>query len=809
MKKLFKWFSAVFLIVIFLFLIIFFSIQFYFHKELESRLNGYFKEIVERYSVVEVKSVQVKIDLIALLKGHLTYVDVVLGYQNYDLSIKGPISWKIGEIFHRIEVDGEFLFKGQRQDIDFLSSLKAQFKLDFDFKKKLIHFAEFNVNPQDFDVFGFLINHFEGIAHLKNEDLSSSIKLNRVKNSQFGLKLIDFSLKGEGDFSNFAFEFLISKLEIKDRNQMVSLKDIHFNTKINNSMEEKKSIQFQFGLDVASLSLERHKNSDEPPNKRINLTVMGADLKSQFYFDLTNDNVEFKAEHALNSLEVLIDETYLDIPMKDNRLFYSGVLDFSSKQDIQNFVLEFKHFQKTWVQLKNWRIFSTSDLVWPLGLKIEIDLNDFFGGWGQEVFNFDQIGGVFKANYQGFFNYKKPMEIISSEFNLMNQFLSLEKGEILFRPLQVYFQNIDFLITRTKKKGFNLHIEQFSGLFKKLKFSFKDLILNVENKKKIFAQQLKPVTIELAHKKVELVDLYFEANPFRDSLEWFLRFPFKVDDISIKKMSNSFCIDPNAIPEGSVSIDFDSIVLSPLGIEIKGDLYLHVFGGQVKTSHLRFLHLGQFSQEIQFSSYWRDLDLKKVGSFLKFGEMDGKINGYLRDVIFYQEIPRSLDFKIELSPNKSKEVVFSPQAMKNFVQLFSPEDFTQNMPQFINWLAFGWPSEIIGGYNIKYAGLSVYSSGQSLLVETLDPAEIVEQEKKRFILYGRRFKIPLKSVTYPVVLDVSGMLALFRHILWQLEGLKQSQTTQEQSQDPVDGKSETKKQKKEEDDETSKKCFNY
>ena len=110
--------------------------------------------------------------------------------------------------------------------------------------------------------------------------------------------------------------------------------------------------------------------------------------------------------------------------------------------------------------------------------------------------------------------------------------------------------------------------------------------------------------------------------------------------------------------------------------------------------------------------------------------------------------------------------------MKNFTQLFTSQDVTQQIPGIMSWFSFGWPSDLIGGFNIKYAGISLYSSGGSILLETLDPKWVLKKERQHFLLYGNRFKILVNALSYPIVLDAPGMNQFVSHMYYQLIDLQ-------------------------------------
>jgi len=149
--------------------------------------------------------------------------------------------------------------------------------------------------------------------------------------------------------------------------------------------------------------------------------------------------------------------------------------------------------------------------------------------------------------------------------------------------------------------------------------------------------------------------------------------------------------------------------------------------------------------------------------------------------VLQQSLPTQFNFKAHLQPYQENEVVFSTEAMKNFVSLVTANDIGKTMPAYLSWFAFSWPSDLLGGYNINYAGVSLYAVNGSILLETLDPPSVIEKEKKHYLLYGQRFKMPLVSSSYPVVLDAFGVTHFFRHVQRQLDSLQKSKIKDEKS----------------------------
>ena len=163
--------------------------------------------------------------------------------------------------------------------------------------------------------------------------------------------------------------------------------------------------------------------------------------------------------------------------------------------------------------------------------------------------------------------------------------------------------------------------------------------------------------------------------------------------------------------------------------------------------------------------------------------MKGKLEGKFDKVLFRAALPIAYDFAIRGVPMPDEEkIVFSPEAMKNFVKLFAGEDLEESLPGFVHWFAFGWPSTLFGGYDVYFVGLSAFASEGSIVVETLDPKDapgVCKKTGNHFILCGPRFKIPLQSSRYPVVLDAPRLGQLFHRVILQLRLIKEQSLAEE------------------------------
>ncbi|MGE0614666.1 MAG: hypothetical protein AB7P04_03420 [Bacteriovoracia bacterium] len=279
---------------------------------------------------------------------------------------------------------------------------------------------------------------------------------------------------------------------------------------------------------------------------------------------------------------------------------------------------------------------------------------------------------------------------------------------------------------------------------------------------------------------------------------------FALNAIPLAALAEKFCVDPARVPPGDVRAHFGPVQIVSGGdseIEIQGEARATLFSGFVILRNLAVYDFDTEVPEVHFDLDWGSIRLDQLGAWTNFGEMDGTLEGYAHDVVFQSWFPAEYDFRVQVKPYSRYKVVFSPDAMKNFVRIFAGEDLDNNLPGIADWIAFGWPSRIFGGYDVLYAGMSAFSTEGTVILQTLDPPEIFEQEHRHFILYGPRFKIPLRTSRYPVVLDASGLGNLGRYLAKQIENLQRIQRAN--STPPPEITSE----KKEDENEKDRQCF--
>jgi hypothetical protein len=202
-----------------------------------------------------------------------------------------------------------------------------------------------------------------------------------------------------------------------------------------------------------------------------------------------------------------------------------------------------------------------------------------------------------------------------------------------------------------------------------------------------------------------------------------------------------------------------------------GKVIVRSFGGALEFDNLKLYHLDTSVPETQFQAKLSQLDLRELSKYLNFGEMSGLLEGEASDVVIQGWLPTQYQLHFEAKPEReNSQIVFSADAMRNFVSLFAGRDLTF-LPGVADWLAFGWPSRLLGGYNIDYLGVRLLAQNGWIRVETLDPEEVVRTTGKHFVLYGPRFKMPLESPHYPLILDASAMGNFARRVADQIRSI--------------------------------------
>lgn len=272
------------------------------------------------------------------------------------------------------------------------------------------------------------------------------------------------------------------------------------------------------------------------------------------------------------------------------------------------------------------------------------------------------------------------------------------------------------------------------------------------------------------------------------------RVPLKIPPTSLTILGAQFCISPDRIPPGTVMVQVPAVKFSPRSFEMNpGTLRLKSFGGKLEINSFRLNEWKVGIPKFETNLLWSGIRLDELGTWSQFGRMDGTVEGYVKDLTLISWLPVNFRFLVQVKPFRDQNIIFSPEAMKNFTSLFAGQDLNEYLPGVVDFLAFGWVSRLFGGYDVQYVGLSGYTHKGSIVLETLDPPEILKYERNHFILYGPRFKMPIQSSRYPVVLDAPRLSNWVRQMIAVMKNLKLN--------------SEENKEKQNEPEEESKPCI--
>jgi hypothetical protein len=317
-----------------------------------------------------------------------------------------------------------------------------------------------------------------------------------------------------------------------------------------------------------------------------------------------------------------------------------------------------------------------------------------------------------------------------------------------------------------------------------------------------FSAKLKPTTLTWDKVGFQIDSLPLEIKDLPLSIgktvakfkpEFNLETSLKLAPVDIAPIARGLCIPETKFPPISLKGDFSKIELSSSVIDPTGKVIATLFDGTVELNDIGIFELDTEVPETDLDIDWTGISMEKLNQWLSFGEVKGTLEGYAHDVVLQAALPTQYHFMINVAPrdrvHTTGRVEFSPEAMKNTIKLFSGSDIDQQIPGIAGWLMFGWPSHLMGGYDVYYAGMKLTSEDGHIVVETLDKPAIFEKEQKHFVLYGPRFKMPLTNTTYPLIVDAASMSNFVHQLLTQFQSIKQKKegtTYEEESENPCD-----------------------
>ncbi len=245
-----------------------------------------------------------------------------------------------------------------------------------------------------------------------------------------------------------------------------------------------------------------------------------------------------------------------------------------------------------------------------------------------------------------------------------------------------------------------------------------------------------------------------------------------LSSVPIEKILHPLCfLQGTRLPPATVEIALNPIRVSPQDIDPDGHVLVRLFEGTIRADEMGLFDMNSPTPEVDFDVELKGIQLGALGNWLGFGEMIGTLEGYARDVTIISWLPTHYDFSIDVKPYKRGWVELSPKALKNTISLFAAESMDE-IPGIAQWLAFGPPSHWLGGYDIKYGGISLFSNDGVTLMESHDDPSIYYYTKQRYIFWGHRFKLPMPLGShYPLVVDSTAMANLLKHMVNNLSAL--------------------------------------
>ncbi|MBC7396972.1 MAG: hypothetical protein H7333_05970 [Bdellovibrionales bacterium] len=277
---------------------------------------------------------------------------------------------------------------------------------------------------------------------------------------------------------------------------------------------------------------------------------------------------------------------------------------------------------------------------------------------------------------------------------------------------------------------------------------------------------------------IKLKDIPLKIGPVSGKRipELELKSSLQLEKTELSVLLAGFCIPGKKIPPAQLEGNFTSLEYSPGVIDPTGKLILNLFKGRLELNDIGFFDLDTEVPEINFDANWSGIDMQSMGEWSKFGEIKGTLEGYAHEVIFQSFLPTRYHFLLQVKPlnldSRNPRVEFSPEAMKNVVKVFTGASLDEQIPGIAGWLMFGWPSRVLGGYDVNYAGIKLTSEEGRIIVETLDTPAIFAKERKHFVLYGPRFKMPLRNPNYPLLIDATSMSNFVHQLMVQLGSIK-------------------------------------
>ncbi|MCM2323021.1 MAG: hypothetical protein NDJ90_07140 [Oligoflexia bacterium] len=235
------------------------------------------------------------------------------------------------------------------------------------------------------------------------------------------------------------------------------------------------------------------------------------------------------------------------------------------------------------------------------------------------------------------------------------------------------------------------------------------------------------------------------------------------------------------VPPALVRADFPRVDLGPDWIEPEGKVHAELFGGVAELEGLGVAGLRSATPEIHFDAFVKGVRLDRLGAWLGIGKIDGLLEAEATGVSILSWLPIRYYFRVEAKPRSRDQVIFSPPAMKKFLQLFSPDGAFSRLHWFADAYAFGPLRQLFGGYYLDHAGIILSAADGFIQVRTVEKQGMLKntaEEGRHFILYGKsnsgftEIKWPLQGPNYPLIVSAPAISDYVRQLLFRMGVLK-------------------------------------
>jgi hypothetical protein len=528
-----------------------------------------------------------------------------------------------------------------------------------------------------------------------------------------------------------------------------------------------------------------------------------AELPLQFFPFSLGQEALLRAE--AQNLEALLDPYYVDVPLKAAKLHARLALQKTQPIGVQVSIGETRT-GRFGLSLRPEYVDPNSFQLKQVGVDLKLERLPI-PPWVKIAQSFPELSSVIDVEVtQGLLDVEAkgivpfdsqglPMPILSAK-KMLSPWLERFTGSLRIRNLSALWKRLSLAIRGIElevpfdlKQGApeaNLKVDRIAfrrweGGLPRTPFS---LTRNRDAAREVFRLEMED-GLSLENRQglsPEISSFLAKFRPGEEDL-FEVRTGLRIEKTPVEPWFKALCVPLDPVPPAEVAVELHRIIIYPDAIEPRGAIRVNAFQGELEVTDMGAYEWTSSVPEIDFSARFEGFLLEKLGPWLGFGKMEGTLQGYANSVTLVGPVPTNYDFRIELKPTKGDRVVFSPQAMKNFVEMVAGSETLRQVPWPGNWLYFGWPREIIGGYDVKYAGLTAFASNGSILVETLDPPGSKEHyilKSSSAILDKDTFSVKLASRSYPAVLDAEGIRAWMGNVIAVVENLaKERQAGQE------------------------------